>query len=73
MILSDIDLKRYIDSGRLQVSMITGENIGENGLDLRFGREFAVMKRRDGKPFDTRGANNVRRYFDVLVATVRVL
>jgi dCTP deaminase len=65
MILSDVDLKRYISSGKLQISAMAGETIRENGLDLRFGREFAVMKRRDDKPFDSRGANAVHQYFDV--------
>lgn len=65
MILSDLDLKRYLDSGRLQISTLNEESIRENGLDLRFGREFAVMKRRVGQPFDVRGTNDVGQYFDV--------
>jgi dCTP deaminase len=39
------------------------ECIRENGLDLRFGREFAVMKDRDREPFDVRGRNDVGQYY----------
>jgi len=65
MILSDVDLKRYLDAGRLQISPLNEESIRENGLDLRFGREFAVMKNGVEQPFDIRGANDVGQYFEV--------
>jgi dCTP deaminase len=65
MILSDLDLKRYLDAERLQINPLNEESIRENGLDLRFGREFAVMKGRVGKPFDVRSANDVGQFFDV--------
>lgn len=65
MILSDLDLKRYLDAGRLQISPLNEESIRENGLDLRFSREFAVMKNRVEQPFDIRGANEADQFFDM--------
>ena len=44
MILSNADFKRYLDAEKLQISPLDEENIRENGLDLRFGWEFAVLK-----------------------------
>jgi dCTP deaminase len=65
MILADVDLKQYMDSGRLKINPFTGETIRENGLDLRFGKEFAILKRQNDEALDTRGIDNVNRYFDV--------
>ena len=65
MILSDVDLERYLDAGRLQISPLNEESIRENGFDLRFGREFAVLKTGAEQPFDVRGTNNVSQYFEV--------
>ena len=65
VILSDVDLKRYLDAGKLQISPLNEESIRENGLDLRFGREFAVLKTGAEQPFDVRGMNDASHYFDV--------
>ncbi|HDN75790.1 MAG TPA: dCTP deaminase, partial [Acidilobales archaeon] len=37
MILSDFDLRAYLESGRLRVIPFSDEIIRENGLDLRIG------------------------------------
>ena len=41
------------------------ECIRANGFDLRFGREFAVMKGGDREPFDVRGGNDIGQYYDI--------
>ncbi|KON29907.1 hypothetical protein AC480_02270 [miscellaneous Crenarchaeota group archaeon SMTZ1-55] len=64
MILSDGDLKRYLEAGSLQMIPMSEECIRENGLDLRFGRDFAVMKG-DREPFDVRGDNDVGQYYAI--------
>ncbi|OYT52299.1 MAG: dCTP deaminase [Desulfurococcales archaeon ex4484_204] len=43
MILSDFDLKAYLNSGRLRIEPFTEEIIRENGLDFRLGREFCEL------------------------------
>ncbi len=40
MILSDFDLRAYLESGRLGVVPLSSETIRENGLDLRVGEEY---------------------------------
>ncbi len=42
MILSDQDLKNYIESGRLKISNMTPESIRENGVDCRIGDTYAI-------------------------------
>jgi dCTP deaminase len=64
MILSDLDLKRHIDSGRLEIIPMCEETIIENGLDLRFGKEFARAKC-DETLFDVRVASNVNKYYQI--------
>ena len=43
MILSDTELKRYIESGRLRIEPFEPEVLRENGLDLRIGYEVAHL------------------------------
>jgi len=47
MILSDTELKRYIDSGRLRIEPFEPEVLRENGLDLRIGYEVAHLLNTD--------------------------
>ncbi len=44
MILSDFDLRNYIQSGRLVIKPFAEETIRENGVDLRFSEEIARMQ-----------------------------
>ena len=63
MILSDIELKFYIKSGRLVVKPFTNEIVRENGLDLRVGTKFMRLKRVD-KVFDTRELSSYSDFFE---------
>ncbi len=45
MILSDFDLRAYIESGRLKVKPLSKDIIRENGLDLRVGDQIARFRR----------------------------
>ena len=56
MILSDKAIKRLIASGHLVIEPLRGDSIRENGVDLRLGTEFCVMKNID-KVFDTHSTN----------------
>lgn len=42
MILSDQDLKNYIEDGRLKISNMTLESIRENGIDCQLGDTCAI-------------------------------
>jgi len=53
MILSDRDIKRYIDSGKLLIDPLNRDTIRENGVDLRIGGAIARLKRIN-KSFDPR-------------------
>jgi len=47
MILSDRDLKRFIQIGRIKIDPISEDTIRENGADLRIGTTFARLRRTD--------------------------
>ncbi|MEZ0290524.1 MAG: dCTP deaminase [Sulfolobales archaeon] len=44
MILSDFDLRAYLNSGRLKIEPLDPLIIRENGLDLRLGRSYCELK-----------------------------
>jgi len=44
MILSDFDLKNYITSGRLLIQPFDPSIVRENGVDLRLGNEYCILK-----------------------------
>ena len=44
MILSDVDIRRYIEAGTLKIEPIFDDTIRENGVDLRLGRCIARLK-----------------------------
>ncbi len=57
MILSDWDIKVYIEKKLLVIDPLYPDTIRENGVDLRFGREFCRFKKNvntiiDSKNFD---------------------
>lgn len=62
MILSDFDLKNYISSGRLRIEPFTPDIIRENGLDLRLGAEFCIVRECD-KVFDIDKPDNIREFY----------
>jgi len=43
MILSDFDLRAYLNSGRLRIEPFSEDIIRENGVDLRLGRKFCKL------------------------------
>ncbi len=45
MILSDWDIKVYINKGLLVIKPLYNDTIRENGVDLRFGRHFCRFKK----------------------------
>ena len=57
MILSDIDLRSYIETKRLQIIPFESEIIRENGLDLRIGNNCWRLKEGNGAVFDSRKKN----------------
>lgn len=52
MILSDRDIKWYIEKGLLKIEPLYSDTIRENGVDLRLGTRFCRF-RASGKIFDT--------------------
>ena len=43
MILSDIEIKHYLDTGRLVIEPLSPDTIRENGVDLRIGGEVCEL------------------------------
>ncbi len=43
MILSDFDLRAYLNNGRLKIEPFSEDIIRENGVDLRLGREYCKL------------------------------
>jgi len=42
-VLSDVDIRAYIASGRLRIEPLYGDTVRENGVDLRLAREYRVI------------------------------
>jgi len=47
MILSDRDLKYYLEKGLIFIRPFSEEIIRENGIDLRIGPQFARLRKTD--------------------------
>ncbi len=47
MILSDRDLKYYLEKGLIFIRPFSEEIIRENGIDLRIGPQFARLRETD--------------------------
>ena len=43
-VLGDMDLKTYIERGKLKIDPFSEEVVRENGLDLRLGGEIARLR-----------------------------
>lgn len=64
MILSDFDLRNYILTGRLRVEPFNESIIRENGLDLRLGNEYCLI-RDSYDVLDLTSANiSISNYYD---------
>ncbi len=66
MILSDFDLRSYINSGRLIIRPLDKNSLRENGVDLRIGTEIARL-RCTGKVLDLTKADDheIAKYYTV--------
>ena len=62
MILSDQDIRKEIETGRLLIDPLSEDTIRENGVDLRIGSKFGVFN--SGGTIDThsKGVTHVRIY-----------
>ncbi|WP_338599811.1 dCTP deaminase [Sulfolobus tengchongensis] len=47
MILSDRDLRYYLEKGWIKIDPLNGDTVRENGVDLRVGNEIARFKKTD--------------------------
>jgi len=47
MILSDRDLKYYLEKDLIKINPFSEEIVRENGIDLRIGRQFALLSKID--------------------------
>ncbi len=54
MILSDWDIRVYLEKNLLVINPIYPDTIRENGVDLRFGEEFCRFPKRSDVVVDTR-------------------
>ncbi len=63
MILGDRDIKALIESGLLKVEPFDPEIVRENGLDLRFGRQFCRL-RQTARILDTRRPYDPSEFYE---------
>lgn len=64
MILSDFDLKNYIDSGRLKIINFDKSTIRENGIDFRLGYKLKRINNQNNIIFDTKtDINKLQNYY----------
>lgn len=54
MILSDWDIRIYVEKGLLVIKPLFEDTIRENGVDLRFGHQFCRFKKRGDITIDSR-------------------
>jgi dCTP deaminase len=54
LILSDWDIRVYLEKKLLVIEPLSDDTVRENGVDLRFGREFCRFRRETGIIIDTR-------------------
>ena len=73
MFLSDAGIKSLVKKGVLRIQPFNEEIVGSNGLDLRLGREYAVLLSTN-QPLSAR-AYDEERYFEKQVSedVIRVL
>ena len=69
MILSDFDLKSYINSGRLYIDPFWDGIVRENGIDLRLGSEVCEMLE-TREPLDPYSEWEAKEYFRCYQANV---
>ena len=63
MILSDHDILVLLRSGELKIDPLNNDIIRENGLDLRVGPEYCLL-RESSKPLDPRRPGDWHEYYE---------
>ncbi len=63
MILSDFDLRAYLSSGRLKIDPYSDEIVRENGVDLRLGSSYCVLKDVDDV-LDLRASDDISKLYE---------
>lgn len=63
MILSDFDLRAYLSSGRLKIEPYSEEIVRENGIDLRIGSSYCVIRESD-EILDVINPDDVSKYYE---------
>jgi dCTP deaminase len=64
MILSDVTIRKLIKEGKLGIEPIHEDTIRENGVDLRFGNEFCLVKKQVEKVIDTKHTHSPYPFFE---------
>ncbi|RLG86375.1 MAG: dCTP deaminase [Thermoprotei archaeon] len=62
MILSDFDLRNYINSRRLHVEPFDESIVRENGLDLRLGEGYCLIRETD-EVLDIEKCDDITKYY----------
>ncbi len=63
MILSDFDLRAYLNSGRLKITPFSEEIVRENGVDLRLGSNYCIIVD-SGEVFDMSKHDDLNKYYE---------
>lgn len=70
MVLSDVDIRRYIESGKIRISPeLAPDQIGSCSVDFRLGSTFSVFEHSRHAfidPRDRKGINDMMRSVDVI-------
>ncbi len=64
MMLSDRDIRRYMQSRKLIITPLSDDTIRENGVDLKIGGQIARLKS-STEPVDIEDANRIREVYDI--------
>lgn len=64
MILSDVELRKYIREKRLKIKPLKKDTIRENGVDLHLGCKIARLKQKK-KVMDTKGGFKLEEFYRI--------
>ena len=67
MILSDYDIELLVRAGELLIDPLEPEIIRENGIDMRLGKEYCILKN-TGKILDPRLPGSAEEFYDCMEA-----
>src|SRR5437763_15283954 len=61
MVLSDVDIRRYIEGGKIRISPeLAAEQFGSCSVDFRLGSEFSVFEHSRFPSIDVRDKNAIQ-------------